>query len=500
MASVGHRSRSVDVQVALQKARRKICDLQQQLEEKSLEDQKVSSPSPWTSKKELRDSLVDMYKVNPRVNEELQQRLPSPSRQHLSNTHRSGSSLSLDHTSPQALYPISSSPSPVWRTASPQSPSSTRSSLALLSSGFPGGSGEMEADVVPSSDPSPWAESSEPCIEAAAAFRGPDLPAMGRNLLSGHSSSPQIPASSPHQSPNISLLLKELDALRELNSTLQKQMVEKEKELLKRELDEELNEQHREAKHWERPTAVLEELLAAQKDRDQALMSRLLLANEERDEALLRARHLQQAAESDDISLQGADMDIQDLLRRVCEADSVHEVRQFGSALVQHLQLAQQRRNDITAQEMTAVMEERDKSVDKCKWMKEDLLQQKDQSVSQEELLRLQKERDEALDQQRQLEAQIQALLADPSSQAGITSSQHSLPADVSADQKDLSSQVQTLVVQLQQLSREKESTAAELQRSQEAEREADERVRRLERLVEVLRKKVGAGSLRAVI
>lgn len=44
-------------------------------------------------------------------------------------------------------------------------------------------------------------------------------------------------------------------------------------------------------------SAVLEEVLAAQKDRDQAVMSRLLLANEERDEALLRLHRLQQAAE-----------------------------------------------------------------------------------------------------------------------------------------------------------------------------------------------------------
>lgn len=47
------------------------------------------------------------------------------------------------------------------------------------------------------------------------------------------------------------------------------------------------------------PSARLEEVLEAQKDRDQALMSRLLLANEERDEALLRVRRLQQAAEYD---------------------------------------------------------------------------------------------------------------------------------------------------------------------------------------------------------
>lgn len=44
-------------------------------------------------------------------------------------------------------------------------------------------------------------------------------------------------------------------------------------------------------------SALLEEVLAVQKDRDQAMMSRLLLANEERDEALLHARQLQQASE-----------------------------------------------------------------------------------------------------------------------------------------------------------------------------------------------------------
>lgn len=44
-------------------------------------------------------------------------------------------------------------------------------------------------------------------------------------------------------------------------------------------------------------SGVLEEVLAAQKDRDQALMSRLLLANEERDEAVLHARQLQEASQ-----------------------------------------------------------------------------------------------------------------------------------------------------------------------------------------------------------
>lgn len=59
------------------------------------------------------------------------------------------------------------------------------------------------------------------------------------------------------------------------------------------------------------------------------------------------------------------DQDVDEILQCVCEADSVQEVQQFGSVLVQHLRLARQRRNDITAQEMKAVMEERDGSVAK---------------------------------------------------------------------------------------------------------------------------------------
>lgn len=54
-----------------------------------------------------------------------------------------------------------------------------------------------------------------------------------------------------------------------------------------------------------------------------------------------------------------------ELLRHICDADSVQEIEQFGSVLVQRLWLARQRRSDITAQEMKAVMEERDSSTAK---------------------------------------------------------------------------------------------------------------------------------------
>ncbi|XP_070776584.1 mirror-image polydactyly gene 1 protein [Enoplosus armatus] len=443
-----------------------------------------------------------MFSANPRVNVELRQRLPSPAAQQLSSPDRSGISPSLDHTdqpqAPQHLRepPISCSPSPLSnrRSVSP---------VSLLSSRPPGGAREMEMDLSPSRGPSPQTESCRDGPDGGRASRGPGSPVFRRHLVSTDDSSHQevmfgpITASGRVQTfdrdKNILFLLKELDAMRDINKKLHDQLVQKEKELQNREMEEELKEEQREARGWERPAGVLEEVLAAQKDRDQALMSRLLLANEERDEALLRARQLQQAAEMENISLEDSDLDVDELLQCVCDADSVQEVEQFGSVLVQRLRLARQRRNDITAQEMKAVMEERDGSVAKSKRLEQDLIQERQQRPSEEELLRLQRERGGALEDQQRLEAELQVLRANH---------RPSLPSDAVSPAGSLAAAHQDppLLVQVQQLSKEKQSMEAELQRCQEAEREASERVRRLERLVEVLRKKVGTGSLRAII
>ncbi|XP_023268254.1 mirror-image polydactyly gene 1 protein isoform X1 [Seriola lalandi dorsalis] len=458
-----------------------------------------------------------MYTDNPRLNAELRQRLPSPARQQLINPDRSGTGLSLDHIEwPQASqhlqdHPSSCSPSPLShrRSVSPVSPLFHRRFVSPLSSRPSGGAGEMEMD--PSRDPSPRAESCGDEHGGGGAPRGPGSPGHRRHLVTADGSLHQDVSVGGLQSfdrdRNISFLLKELDALRELNKKLQDQLLQKEKELQRREVEEELREEQREARGWERPAAVLEEVLAAQKDRDQALMSRLLLANEERDEALLRARRLQQAAELERSNLLDSDMDVDELLQCVCDANSVQEVEQFGLILVQRLQLARQRRNDITAQEMKAVMEERDGSVARCKRLEQDLIQEREQRATKEELLRLQREKDGALDDMWQLEAELQVQRADHSFQHLLTPPP-SLPVDGVSSMSSsealspeaLPPQTPPLLVQLQQLSKEKQSVEAELQRCQEAEREAGERVRRLERLVEVLRKKVGTGSLRAVI
>ncbi|XP_071370560.1 mirror-image polydactyly gene 1 protein-like [Centroberyx affinis] len=204
----------------------------------------------------------------------------------------------------------------------------------------------------------------------------------------------------------------------------------------------------------------------------------------------------------ENINLEESDMDVDELLQCVCAADSVQEVERFGSVLVQRLRSARQRRHDITAQEMKAVMEERDGSVARCKRLEQDLVQEREQSTDKDELLRLQRERDNALEDRQRLEEELQTLRAYHSSQdfqSSRPASQPSVPRDGSSPLGPAPQQA-PLVLQVQQLSREKQSVEAELQRCQEAEREARERVLRLERLVEVLRKKVGTGSVRAVI
>ncbi|XP_029686508.1 mirror-image polydactyly gene 1 protein isoform X2 [Takifugu rubripes] len=446
-------SRAEDVQVALQRAKAKISNLQKQLRDKadsqtSSECPLTTSKSSWTLSRDLRDSLVDMYSANPQVNAELRQRLPEPIR----------------------------------------SPDGYRTDKAGVShtEGSPGGEGKM--DLRSARDHVPQSESSR---DEPEGDRG--RPAVQKHPVNSEDSCHQEvivgAITPPDRDKNISLLLKELDAVRSDNKQLLDRLVHKEKELQRKEVEEELREEQREAQSWERAAGVLEEVLAAQKDRDQALMSRLLLANEERDEAVLHARQLQQASQLDNFLLDNSDMEVDDLLQCVCDAESDQEVQQSGSALLQHLQRAKQRRHDIVTQEMKAVMEERDAAIFKCKRLEQGLV------LEQEQPPRLHRKRSSRLQ-----EAGMGVLNVHQSCEDVLTSPP-SLPTEnPSTAGQTLHPHDPSLLLQLELLSNNKESLEAELQRCQGAEQEAKERVRRLERLVDVLRKKVGTGSVRAVI
>uniref|UniRef100_A0AAY5KUW6 Mirror-image polydactyly 1 n=1 Tax=Esox lucius TaxID=8010 RepID=A0AAY5KUW6_ESOLU len=255
--------------------------------------------------------------------------------------------------------------------------------------------------------------------------------------------------------------------------------------------------------------SLVEEIYQAQRDRDQAVMARLRLANEERDEALLRAKHLQQPIVAElEIVCGCVCQDLEELLNRVNNADSALGIDRSGAVIVDRLQKARERRKKIIAEEMNAVIEERDNALARCQRLEQDLVQAREQSQTsannsrhltaennQELVLKaIRRERDRALERSQQLEEEIQTL------RAFIP---HTLPSSMPPSlplffcPPYFSPLVSKSPPPPQHLGFQAHSAFSHVFRSLTL---VSLSWRRLERLVEVLRKKVGTGSVRTVI
>ncbi|XP_067312038.1 mirror-image polydactyly gene 1 protein isoform X2 [Pseudorasbora parva] len=476
-----------------------------------------------------RSLVLHKLRANPKVNEELKQRLPSPVKHHCSETTpQLGSSLeettsalsqsqSLSKALEEKLIQVSKAPRP-------------REGLPLRPPPPPPVPGPVAAEVrimeeERRSPQRPAAQQEQDINETASSpVHTPHVSRTGSAALrhahedQGNSkvtsdSKKQVPVLDKEK--NIAFLLKELDSLRDLNKKLQDKLALKEKELETKLLDSQLQEAELEARASERAAALVEEIYKAQRERDQAVMARLRLANEERDEALLRAKKLQEATlELENIKPEESDVDLEELLNRVNSADSALAIEQSGAAIIEQIQRARERRSQITSEEMKAVIEERDTALTRCKRLEQELLRVKEPchnsanstrhlaaqnnreraSKLEEELQEAQRERDKALVHSHTLEEELQTLRSVLQHQAD-----ESCP-DSPDTSNQSQSQIQPLLYRLQQLTSEHQSAQTQLCLAQEREREANEKVQRLERLVEVLRKKVGTGSVRKVI
>uniref|UniRef100_A0A674IZM5 Mirror-image polydactyly 1 n=2 Tax=Emydidae TaxID=8476 RepID=A0A674IZM5_9SAUR len=331
---------------------------------------------------------------------------------------------------------------------------------------------------------------------------------------------------------NIAFLLKELDAVRAKNKKLQDKLSEKDKELKTIKLDLELQERATEAKIAEKTAALVEEVYTAQRERDEAVMARLKLANEERDEALLRAKHLEQSLkELENINPEENDMTLQELLNRINNADTGIAIQKNGAIIVDRIHRTKERRKKITAEEMNAVIEERDAALSQCKRLVQELHHLKEQNQTsanntrhltaennqeralKAKLLAIQQERETAVQQNKKLEEEIQTLrvyysLHKSLSQEVSLKDQFNCTLSTYEDALKSSEDIVTithrqneqLATQLQQAQTERTNMELKLQQALEASQEANEKVQTLERLVDVLRKKVGAGTIRTVI
>ncbi|XP_037690777.1 mirror-image polydactyly gene 1 protein isoform X2 [Choloepus didactylus] len=330
----------------------------------------------------------------------------------------------------------------------------------------------------------------------------------------------------------VAFLLKELDILRTNNKKLQEKLTEEDKEQRKLKLELELQEKATEAKIAEKTAALVEEVYFAQRERDEAIMSRLRLAYEERDDAIARVKHMEMSLKAlENINPEENDMTLQELLNRINNADTGIAIQQNGAIVVDKIYKTKECKKRITAEEMKAVIEERNAALSQCKCLEQELHHLKEQNQTsanntrhltaennqeralKAKLLSMQQARETAVQQYKKLEEEIQTLRVYYSLHKSLSQEEnlkdqfnHTLNTYEEAlkNRENIVSltqqQNEELTTQLQQALAERANMELQLHHAIEASQVANEKVHKLERLVDVLRKKVGTGTIRTVI
>ncbi|KAG9481067.1 hypothetical protein GDO78_010357 [Eleutherodactylus coqui] len=328
---------------------------------------------------------------------------------------------------------------------------------------------------------------------------------------------------------NLTALLQEVDYLRQSNKKLREALMSKERDLETLKLDVQLLEQATEAKIAEKSAALVREVYGAQRERDEAIMARLRLANEERDEALLRVQQLQQyIREMEDINPKESDMTLQELIDKLDEAEDGADIMQNGDLILEHIKRSQDRREQITAEEMGAVIIERDTARAQCKHLEKELHLLRESKQICTDIVTAQKTFDPAskapdsflqhnqdtlIEDYKKLEEEIQTLhiyysLHQSLSQEVNLKEQFtraiSLYDDALKNRGELlrvtQQQNEELGRQLRETQYQNEELKESLLKATACQKEVEDKAHKLERLVDVLRKKVGAGSVRTMI
>uniref|UniRef100_A0A8C6GDD4 Mirror-image polydactyly 1 n=1 Tax=Mus spicilegus TaxID=10103 RepID=A0A8C6GDD4_MUSSI len=228
---------------------------------------------------------------------------------------------------------------------------------------------------------------------------------------------------------SVAYLQKELEILRASNTKLQEKLAKEDKEKRRLKLKLELQEKAAEADIAERTAALVEEVYFAQRERDEAIMCRLQLALEERDEAIARVKHMEMSLKMlENINPEENDMTLQELLNRINNADTGMAIQKNGAVIVDTIYKTKECRKRITAEEMSAVLEERDAALSQCKRLHQELHRLKEQNQTsanntrrptaennqeralKAKLLSMQQARETAVEQYKRLEEEIQTL------------------------------------------------------------------------------------------
>ncbi|XP_044788691.1 mirror-image polydactyly gene 1 protein isoform X5 [Bubalus bubalis] len=310
----------------------------------------------------------------------------------------------------------------------------------------------------------------------------------------------------------IALLLKELNILKASNKKLQEKLSKEDKEHRKLKLKLELQEKATEAQIAGKTAALVEEVYLAQKERDEAIMSRLQLANEERDEAIARAKHMEMSLKLlENINPEENDMTLQELLNRINNADTGVAIQKNGAIIVDRIYKTKECKKRITAEEMNAVIEERDAALSQCKRLEQELHHLKEQKQTsannmrhltaennqeralKAKLLAMQQARETSVQQYKKLEEEIQTLRVYYSLHKSLSQEENlkdqfnltlSTYEEALKNRENIVSitqqQNEELATQLQQALTDRANMELELQHAVEASRTANDKVQNL--------------------
>ncbi|XP_069117112.1 mirror-image polydactyly gene 1 protein-like isoform X2 [Argopecten irradians] len=329
--------------------------------------------------------------------------------------------------------------------------------------------------------------------------------------LAGHLSSPIRPED---QTKQIALLMAELETEKACNKKLVDRLADMEIELETTKLT--LKTSDSDGQHTtdaEKAAALVQEVRSAQKKRDESSSNRIKIANQERDEALLRLRQAEIRLEdqgygtperSDNEDLDDDDQGVEQLLARLGGPDSGDGVEEECTTLLQRLEMRKRRQAEITAEEMQVILEQRDAALAKARRYEEELLRQQRQGADHNlkaKLAAVTQERDMALAQIKQLKDEImtiriyyslhKSLSQDSCDQLNTFQSGNSKLGDSGGEGNQEKKESNTSMAQLREAEHENIQLEADLQKLEHAHQESKNKIVKLERLVDILRRKL---------
>ncbi|XP_033636481.1 mirror-image polydactyly gene 1 protein-like [Asterias rubens] len=326
----------------------------------------------------------------------------------------------------------------------------------------------------------------------------------------------------------VPILLSELGSTRDVNKELQERLLDTEQEIDSLRLTQSLTEATLEARIAARAAAVVEEIYAAQKDRDEAIMARLRLANEERDESMTRLRRMENKDDFDsgtdvDDEFGTSEMSMNDLLARLSMADTGPEISKYGQSILGQISKVKSSKGRIVAEEMRAIIQERDAAQAKCKKLEREIIElrrttgglaarnnneqslrsqleatRQERDIAVSKVRKLQEDLDEvkvfyslhkSLSQEADLRDQFNNTIGSFEEEAQVRS--HAL-----GQMQKTNSQ---LNAQLKQQQNERNAMAAQLQQALIAQQNSQTKLKEQDRLISVLRKKVAEGTVKIV-